>query len=110
MIVGQNANSNDGFRLFVVCEITETLPNSMLKNNHKVVFEKAVGIREALERAWKTILSEENLELWEFKDLRILFIFTWMHTIITERNRFRPYGWADDYEFNENDLTSLIKS
>jgi len=111
IIVGQNANSNETFRLFVVCEMSDTLPLSLLKNNHKLVFEKAIGIREALDRAFNTILSKDNIEItYEFKDLRLPFIFTWIHTIITERNRFRPYGWAEDYEFNENDLLSTIKS
>jgi len=62
IIVGQNVNSNENFRLFVVCEITDTIPNSLLQNNHKIVFEKSVGIREALERAWKSTLNEENVE------------------------------------------------
>jgi len=76
VIVGQNVNSNENFRLFVVCEITDTIPNTILQNHHKIVFEKAVGIRESLERAWKSILSEESVEAWELKDLRLPFIFT----------------------------------
>lgn len=27
-----------------------------------------------------------------------------------ERNRFRPYGWAEDYEFNDNDLLTIFRS
>jgi len=91
--------------------MSDTLPLSLLKNNHKLVFEKAIGIREALDRAFNTVLSKDNIEIiYQFNDLRLPFIFTWIHTIITERNRFRPYGWAEDYEFNENDLLSTIKS
>jgi len=62
IIVGQNVNSHENFRLFIVCEITDTIPNSLLKDHHKLLFEKSVGIREALDRAWNSVLSEEMIE------------------------------------------------
>lgn len=94
----------------VVCEIAETIPQAMLRNNHKVIFERSNGIRESLERAWKSTLALEVVESAGFPNMKLLFVFSYVHTVIMERNRFRPYGWAEDYEFNDNDLLTIFRS
>mmetsp|Transcript_6104 Transcript_6104/g.5398 ORF Transcript_6104/g.5398 Transcript_6104/m.5398 type:complete len:120 (+) Transcript_6104:624-983(+) len=76
LTLGNINNLNASFRLMVVCEISETLPHAMLRNNHKVIFERSNGIRESLERAWKSTLAAEVVDAAGFPNMKLLFAFS----------------------------------
>lgn len=76
LTLGSINNLNAAFRLVVVCEISETIPQAMLRNNHKVIFERSNGIRESLERAWKSTLAAEVVESAGFPNMKLLFAFS----------------------------------
>lgn len=59
----------------MVCEVSETLPQALLRNNHKIIFERSNGIRESLERAWKSTLAAEVVESANL-DMKLLFVFS----------------------------------
>jgi hypothetical protein len=76
LILGNINNLNGSFRLIVVCEISETLPQAMLRNNHKVIFERSNGIKESLERAWKSTLAADLVEAADLPNMKLLFVFS----------------------------------
>jgi len=52
---------------------------------------------------WNSYNSNETEEYSEFY-YKLLFIVTLIHNLLLERDRYKPFGWLENYEFGQNDL------
>lgn len=82
------------------------LPTTILRSCRLAMLEDSEGVK---------INMESNLSLCRSgkkgpKELpRILFLICWLHTIILERTKYCPIGWASNYAFCDTDLVLSLQ-
>ncbi|XP_065167911.1 dynein heavy chain, cytoplasmic isoform X2 [Atheta coriaria] len=91
------------FRLFLTMEINPKLPVNLLRAGRIFVFEPPPGIRANLLRTFSTVPASRMMKA-PSERARLYFLLAWFHSIVQERLRYVPLGWAKYYEFNESDL------
>lgn len=102
---------HDNFRLFMTSEFTEKIPNTLLRQSYKYIFELPDGVKPSITRIYNTVVQEERSDKTPLERARLYFLLAWLHSVILERMRYIPIGWSQRYEFNEADFrcaTDLI--
>ena len=97
---------NDDFRVFITCEPNERFPIGLLQMSIKITNEAPVGIRAGLKRSY-TWVNQDLLDTISRPEWRqIVFVMCFCHSILQERRKFGPIGWAIPYEYNQGDLSA----
>jgi dynein heavy chain 1 len=42
------------------------------------------------------------------RQVRLFFLLSWFHAVVTERLRYVPLGWSHKYEFSQADAQSAF--
>jgi dynein heavy chain len=103
------APAHPSFRLFLTTAPTQGFPVALLQAAYQVTDEPPRGIRAAMLRSFN-MLSQDLLDSIALREWRVLvYAATHLHSVLLERRRFGPAGWAAKYEFTPHDLAVAIK-
>ncbi|EER14943.1 axonemal dynein gamma heavy chain, putative [Perkinsus marinus ATCC 50983] len=99
----------EDFRLWITCEITNLFPIGLLQMAIKVTLEPPMGLQAGLSRTYTTMVSQELLDKIDHEKWRCLvYVMSFMHSVVQERRKFGPIGWCVPYEFNNSDLEASL--
>jgi dynein heavy chain 1 len=101
-------NPHPNFRLFMTMEFSDKIPNTLLKQSMKFIFELPDGVKSSISRIYSTVFTAARSDVEPIERSRIHFLLGWLHSVILERMRYKPIGWSKGYEFNEADLRCAL--
>ena len=97
---------HEEFRVFITCEPHKRFPIGLLQMSIKITNEAPAGIKAGLKRSYHWV-SQDMLDAISRSEWRqILYVMCFCHSIVQERRKFGPIGWAIPYEYNQGDLTA----
>ena len=100
---------HERFRLWITSEPNEAFPIGLLHMSIKLTNEAPVGIKAGLRASYQR-LSQDVLDAVGRPEWRqLLFVLTYMHSLIQERRRFGPIGFCIPYQFNHADLSACTQ-
>merc|ERR1719379_1507666 len=100
---------DDDFRLWITCEITPRFPIGLLQMVIKVTLEPPAGLKAGLFRTYTTMVTQELLDKIDHEKWRtIVFVQSFLHSVVQERRKFGPIGWCVPYEFNNSALDACL--
>ncbi|XP_026040676.1 dynein heavy chain 11, axonemal isoform X2 [Astatotilapia calliptera] len=104
-------DSNPSYRVFITgepapCPEQHVIPRGILENAIKITNEPPNGMNASLHAALGNF-SQDTLDMCsreqEFNSM--LFSLCFFHSCVTERRKFGPQGWNNNYPFSTGDLT-----
>ena len=98
------SNPNANFRLFMTMEFSDKIPNTLLRQSLKFIFELPDGVKASINRTYGSVMTAARSDKDPIERSRLHFLLAWLHSVILERMRYNPIGWSKGYEFNEADL------
>jgi dynein heavy chain len=100
---------DEDFRLWITCEITLRFPIGLLQMAIKVTLEPPAGLKAGLSRTYTTMVSQELLDKVDHQKWRtIVYVQSFLHSVVQERRKFGPIGWCVPYEYNNSDLDACL--
>ncbi|CAK0759668.1 Dynein gamma chain, flagellar outer arm [Coccomyxa viridis] len=100
---------HESFRLWVTAEPHPAFPIGLLQMGIKVTNEAPVGMKAGLRASYQWItqdmLDAVNRSEWR----QLLYLETFLHSVVQERRKFGPIGWNVPYEFNLSDLSACVQ-
>jgi len=106
----KTAEMHDDFRLWITCEITARFPIGLLQIAIKVTLEPPAGLKAGIFRTYSTMVSQELLDKIDHEKWRTLvFVQSFLHSVVQERRKFGPIGWCVPYEYNNSDLDACLQ-
>lgn len=118
--LGKNVHKD--FRLIISTSPTESYPISFLQKCDKIVYENPKGIRTNISRLLSDLIKENSKDesiKHERPDIKLnylsklIFSLCMFHSIVTERRKYKSFGWSTFYDFNYADFSicyDIIKS
>ncbi|KAG9402276.1 hypothetical protein AC1031_006904 [Aphanomyces cochlioides] len=101
--------SSPDFRLFLTSEPHPSFSIALLHRSLKVTNEPPAGLRAGMLRSFTVLVDQDKLERIETAQWRtLLYTLCFLHSIVQERRKFGPLGFAIPYEFNASDLTASM--
>merc|ERR1719284_1098399 len=108
-ILTKTPEIDEEFRLWITCEITLRFPIGLLQMVIKVTLEPPAGLKAGLYRTYTTMVTQELLDKIDHDKWRqIVFVQSFLHSIVQERRKFGAIGWCVPYEFNNSDLDASL--
>merc|ERR1719491_2950262 len=108
-ILSKTPEIDEEFRLWLTCEITARFPIGLLQMTIKVTLEPPAGLKAGLFRTYTTMVSQELIDKIDHEKWRaIVFVQSFLHSVVQERRKFGPIGWCVPYEFNNSDLDASL--
>lgn len=93
-ILATSGPIHDSFRLWITTEATSTFPTDLLHIALKFTCEAPQGLRAGLQRTFQMI-SQDTLDVSTRPQYKpSLSSLAFLHSIIQERRKFGPLGWA----------------
>jgi len=100
---------DEDFRLWITCEITPRFPIGLLQICIKVTLEPPAGLKAGLYRTYTTMVTQELIDKIDNEKWRALvYVQSFLHSIVQERRKFGPIGWCIPYEYNNSDLDACL--
>ena len=60
-------------------------------------------------KTFTTIINQDTLERSEHPNWKtLIYVMTFLHSIVLERRKFGPLGWCIGYHFNYSDLEASL--
>merc|ERR1719310_2242182 len=108
-LLGKTPEVDPDFRLWLSCEITPRFPIGLLQMVIKVTLEPPAGLKAGLARTYSTMVSQDLLDKIDHEKWRTLvFVQSFLHSVVQERRKFGPIGWCVPYEYNNSDLDACL--
>jgi len=71
--------------------------------------EPPAGLKAGLSRTYSTMVSQDLLDKIDHEKWRTLvYVQSFLHSIVQERRKFGPIGWCVPYEYNNSDLDACL--
>jgi dynein heavy chain 1 len=102
-----NTSIHQEFRLFISIEINDGIPIGLLRQSRILTFEPSTGIRSAMLDSLQAI-PENVLTNGPVEKNKVLFMMSWIHSVILERLRYLPIGWTKPFDFNDSDFEMSV--
>jgi dynein heavy chain len=110
---GSRDDIAEGFRLFITCEEHPNFPVDLLQRSIKVTLEAPSGMKPGMKRSWignGATVSNERLTRHDTQVWRdMVLAFTFIHSVVQERRKYKYIGWCIPYEFNTSDLEASLQ-
>eukprot|EP00948_MAST-09A_sp_MAST-9A-sp1_P001642 g1642.t1 len=86
------------------------LPGSLLRKGQLVLFERPIGLKAALLRAFRSdVMDNERMGKKPVERARVYFLVSWIQAVLVERERSVPIGWnSKGHKFSDADLSSAL--
>merc|ERR1712226_595582 len=81
------ATPHDNFRLFMTMEYSTKIPNTLLRQSYKYIFELPDGVKASITRTYNTVIQSERSDKQPLERSRLHFLLAWLHSVILERMR-----------------------
>merc|ERR1719221_273480 len=108
-ILGKTPEIDEDFRLWITCEITPRFPIGLLQIAIKVTLEPPAGLKAGLYRTYTTMVTQDTIDKIDHDKWRTLvYVQSFLHSIVQERRKFGPIGWCVPYEYNNSDLDACL--
>lgn len=105
---GEHSGSNGAtFRLFLTCEMSPSIPVSLLRACDIVIIEPSTGIKANLQRFLQAVPAE-RMDRQPAERSRLYSLLGWLNAVVYERLRYLPYGWTKKYEFSDIDAQCAL--
>uniref|UniRef100_A0A8D8Y8J0 Dynein heavy chain 8, axonemal n=1 Tax=Cacopsylla melanoneura TaxID=428564 RepID=A0A8D8Y8J0_9HEMI len=101
--ITQRETFHDQFRVWITTEPHMSFPMSLLQIAIKFTSQPPAGLRAGLRRTYSSMSNQmfNHSSRPEYKFL--LYVTSFLHTVVQERRKFGPLGWNIPYEFNYAD-------
>jgi dynein heavy chain len=100
---------HEDYRLWITGEITPRFPIGLLQIALKATLEPPAGLKAGLYRTFTTMVSQDLLDKLDTERWRTLvYVQSFLHSVVQERRKFGPIGWCIPYEFNNSDLDACL--
>ncbi|ODQ81979.1 hypothetical protein BABINDRAFT_160194 [Babjeviella inositovora NRRL Y-12698] len=103
----EGLTKTENFRLFLTCDVTSSIPNTLLRSSRVVLFETSPGVKSAMTESVK-LISQERLASGPVEKSRLYFLLAWFHSLVQERVRLAPVGFSKTYDFNDTDFETAM--
>jgi len=81
----------------------------LLQNSIKVTNEPPKGIKASMHKTFTTVINQDYLEKVEHQSWKtLIYVMSFLHSIVLERRKFGPLGWCIPYGFNYSDLEASL--
>jgi dynein heavy chain 1 len=101
---------NPGFKLFLTCSTTSSVPTGLITKSKVLTFENHLGLKASIMGTFRSI-PNEKFEQSSGIMKHIYFLLVIYHSIISERLRYCPIAFSKNYDINDSDFevgTQLI--
>ncbi|ORZ34798.1 dynein heavy chain, N-terminal region 2-domain-containing protein [Catenaria anguillulae PL171] len=98
-----------GFRFLISCEVnTINVPVELLESCTLVHVQVLPGFHRNMRQSVSSIAPATSAPA-GIRTTQLMFLISWLHTIVQERRMFLPQAWHKYYEFGSADLASLTR-
>ena len=102
-------NINENGRLWITVEQCDEFPLGLLQNSIKVTNEPPKGIKASMHKTFTTVINQDYLEKVEHSSWKtLIYVMSFLHSLVLERRKFGPLGWCIPYGFNYSDLEASL--
>ncbi|XP_051153326.1 dynein axonemal heavy chain 8 isoform X1 [Leptopilina boulardi] len=91
------------FRIWITTEPHKDFPISLLQMSIKFTYEPPQGIRAGLLATYSGMNQEMLDQCDSAQYIPLVYVVSFLHTVLQERRKFGPLGWNIPYEFNSAD-------
>ena len=74
-------------------------------NDHHITTRPDAILRRSNVVSLQDMLDKINRNEWR----QLLFVMTFLHSVVQERRKYGPIGWNVPYEFNLSDLSACVQ-
>lgn len=109
-ILNESLNSmhiENSFRLWLICDSTNSIPESLLVKCNKIMYESPSGVKQKLHRLlqqWYPIVAPKKNAI----QIRLYMSLFILNAVLEERRAYIPQGWTKWYDFGDSDLRTAI--
>ncbi|CCK69240.1 dynein heavy chain KNAG_0C01270 [Huiozyma naganishii CBS 8797] len=106
----QGDNADNTKALFMTCNFSsQELPAPLLQTCYKYVFEEESNVLEMVKEYWfnESYTSKSEAHVGEFYYYK--YFLTWLHAIITGRNKLAPFGFSRKYDITDTAYNTCLK-
>lgn len=109
-ILNESLNSmhiESSFRLWLICDSTNSIPESLLVKCNKIMYESPSGVKQKLHRLlqqWYPIVAPKK----SATQIRLYMSLFILNAVLEERRAYIPQGWTKWYDFGDSDLRTAI--
>lgn len=96
------------FKLFITMEVKKNVSVNLIRRSRTMMFEPPSGVKTSLITCLKSISLPMQLSK-PIEKYRLFFMLSWLHSIVTERLRYKSVGWTKTYDFNDSDFDMAAK-
>ncbi|XP_029343675.1 dynein heavy chain 5, axonemal-like [Acyrthosiphon pisum] len=99
-------SSQENFRIWITTEVHPQFSISLLQISIHFTYEPPEGLRAGLMRTFIN-MGDDTLIYSSIPQYKpILYVISFLHSVVQERRKFGPVGWNIPYEFNTSDWYS----
>lgn len=100
----ESAHVHQDFRLFVTSLETRLFPSSTLQNCFKLTIQQPRGMKHLLTASLGLVDPSQTDPVY----LKLAYMLSFLHAMVSERRKFRTLGWNSPYLFSQNDLETCF--
>jgi len=98
-------NPHEDFRLWMTTDPTDKFPLGIIQMSLKIVTEPPDGLKLNMRSSYAKITQEILDECPHEAFCPVVYVLTFMHSVLLERRKYGKIGWNVGYAFNESDFT-----
>lgn len=102
-------NIHDDFRLWITSEPISSFPIGILQSSLKIVTESPNSLKMNLKSILNNIDEEIVNKCVHHAYKPLLYVLSFSHTVVQERQKYDKFGWNVTYDFNKSDYFMCLE-